>query len=208
MASNPLLSVILPQARETELTAEWCLKELKGVKHEIIVADTWADGYAESSGEFVSFLEKDCVLSKGYFKELLKVFGDKPSYRKLAMVTPVLGANSWDTKVYGYVLSPTSVIPSRIKSSAETYLIQIGFIPGALIRRSALGFIAPEGEDPMLESVNLSILFWNHGQRIALNPDVTYVSTDNLLDLAYHIEQPESPTLTLTIEMWHRELIG
>lgn len=203
-----LLSVILPNSQETELTEEWCRKELKGIDHEIIVDTNWSRGFLRAKGEFISFLEADCVISEGYFKKLLEVFKDKPSYRKLAMVTPVLGANSWTTQIFGYLLSPTSIMPSRIRSSSELYLIQIGFIPGAIIRRTSLVGVLPKNKDVMMESVNLSVFLWENGQRVALNPEAVYVSADDQLDLPYHVERQLVERLEPIITMWKRELIG
>jgi hypothetical protein len=203
----PTLSVVIPESKETELTELWCRKELKKINHELIIAHDWRTGYQQANGEYVAFIEKDCVLSEGYFKALLALFDNK-SYRKLAMVSPALGVNHWQTKVYGYRLSPTSVLPSQIKSSTDPYLIQIGYIPGSIIRRSALGNVAPSDVDVMLESANLSIYFWIHGKRIIIHPDVTYVSTDDLLDLPYPMDSVMTKSLIETMAMWSRELIG
>ena len=207
-ASKAVLSVVIPHSQEAVLTEEWCLAELKGIDSEIIVAPTWKDGYSRVNGEFVSFIDHDCVLSPGYFKKLLSVFKDNPTYRKLAMVTPVLGVNSWDIKVFGYILSPTSIFPSRIRSSSDVYLIQIGYIPGAIIRRSALETASPIDGDHIIDSVNQSIRLWNKGQRIAIDPSVTYVSTNAELDLPFNVDRAVDAELEATIAMWKREMIG
>jgi hypothetical protein len=181
---------------------------LRYTRHEIIVASSWRAGYRQSHGEFVCFLEPDCVLSDFYFEKLLSVFDDKPSYRKLAMVTPTLAVNDWDSKIYGYILSATSVIPSRIKSSSESYLIQIGYVPGAIIRRSAMGLTPPRNKDNMAESLQFSLWFWDNGQHIALDPDVTYVSTDTSLSLPFHVDYLRPKTVGNVRSLWKREMIG
>lgn len=204
---HPTISVIIPLSPEAVLTEEWCRDELEGISHEIIIAPDWRTGYLGTKGEFVCFMERDATLSKGYFKELLKVYRENPTFRKLAMVTPTLGVNAWETKIYGYLLTSTSVMPSRIKSSSEGYLIQVGFIPGAIIRRSALGKVAPQDEDVLTESVNVSVYFWNHGQRVLIHPGVTYVSTYEKLDIPFNVDPP-SLELQETMTMWKREMVG
>lgn len=201
------LSVIIPASQEGELTAELCSKQLEGIKHQIIMANNWKVGLVAAEGEYVCFIEKDAILGPNYFKTLLGVFHERMSFRKLAMVAPALAVNDWKKLVYGYRVSPTSILPSHLKSSTSTYHIQIGYIPGALIRRSALGHLAPAEKDPMMDSVNLSMYFWNNGQRIALTPDAVYVSTDELLDLPYHIKQDQK-AVGKTIEMFKQEMIG
>lgn len=204
--SSLSLSVVIPPSKEAELTKEWCEKELKNIDHEILICD-WEVGMCAAQAEFICLLEADCVFSKGYFKKLLAGFSNKPSYRKLAMVTPALGLNAWEARVYGYLITTTSVMPSRIKSSRDTYLIQMGFLPGAIIRRSSLP-IVPITADILTASMDMSIFFWNHGQRVALNPEVTYVTTNQQYGIARMIADLAESEMTNTRELWKRELVG
>lgn len=202
-----MISVIIPHSLESELTKEWAIAELTGLDHEIIMDDSWAEGAKKAKGEYVCFLEKDCVLGGDYFSSLLANFTDNPSFRKLAVVAPNLGVNSYKQLVYGYRLTPTSVLPSELSSSRSAHLIQIAYIPGALIRRSALGSLSVGQTDPMMDSVNLSIYFWNNGTRILLDPDVLYISTDEALKLPHQFD-PIATNLADLTEMWARELVG
>ncbi len=201
------LSVIIPSSQEGEWTAELCSQQLEGIKHQIIMANNWKVGLVAAEGEYVCFIEKDAVLGPDYFKTLLGVFHERMSFRKLAMVSPALAVNDWKKLVYGYRISPTSVLPSHIKSSTSTYHIQVGYVPGSLIRRSALGNLAPADKDPMADSVNLCLYFWNNGQRIALTPDAVYVSSDDSLDVPFHASHNKTQ-IGKTIEMFKQELIG
>lgn len=201
------LSIIIPFADESELTREWCLNDLKGISSEVIIAKDWATGYAMSEGEFVCFLEPDCVFSPGYFRELIGLFDINPSFRKLAMITPVLAVNDWKKQVYGYRLATNGILPISKQSSSEVYLIQLGYIPGAIIRRSALSSLAPTYlADILTQSIKLSIYFWNNGQRVALNPRVVYVTTNE--DLNQPLLMEHVIDLAPLMDMWRRELIG
>jgi hypothetical protein len=200
------ISVIIPKSREGDLTKEWCLRQLNGIDHEVIVAKSWQDGLKKTTGEFVTFVEKDCVLSPNYFITLLAVFSERPSFRKLAMVAPSLGVNSWKNKVYGYRLKSNIAMPIKQTNSNEPHFSQIVYLPGTLIRRSALGSLVPNDKDVMLDSFNFSLYFWGNGNMVILHPAVTYVSTDEELDLNYHIDEPgDYDAIT---KMFRREMIG
>lgn len=198
------LSVIIPRSPEAVLTKEWCVQQLGGDNYEIIIAKTWQRGLDKAKGEFVTFLEKDCVLGPNYFATLLDAFDERPSFRKLAMVAPTLGINSWTKKVYGYNLYPNKVVPINERPSSEPHRVQIAYLPGAILRHSTINAIAPKRDDFMLDSVNFSIYFWNNGNMILMHPGVTYISSDEQLDLPYHIDTPlDYPALS---KMFRREM--
>lgn len=204
------ISVVIPRSQEGVLTAEWAAKELAGINHEIIVSKTWADGAKKATGDFVCFLEKDCVLGKGYFKQLLEGFEDKPSFRKLAMIAPAIGVNSYENIVYGMRIARTDVYPAYIPSSSSSYLVQIAYIPGSLIRRSSLSSLSPVKSVTMLDSINFSLSLWGSGQRILLNPRSLYVSTNLFLDEPYGFD-PNNNSIENRMEvadLFRREEIG
>ena len=203
-----MLSVILPSSPETELTYQWCAEQLKGMEHEIIIAPDWQSGYMIAAGEFISFLEKDCVLSDDYFKSLLKGFNDKANYRKLAMICPAIGANSYTKKVYGYITTPTSIMPSFVKSSSNEYLIQVGYIPGAIIRRSALDNLIMQMDDVVDASANISIYLWNTGKRIVVNPNVLYISKEKQVEIPSNIAWSDLAPGDDVVDIWRKEGVG
>lgn len=200
-----MISVIIPKSLEGELTVDFARDELVGIEHEIIVAHDFNEGLARASKPFVSFLEKDCVLSPGYFGQNLKLFGTH--FRKLAMVVPALGLNSWDDKLYGYSVYDGIVRPLKRPASQEPHLIQVGYFPGAIFRTSVLQEISPvfNGHD-LYKSVDLSLQIWSLGSRCILNPHTTYVSTAEKLGNNYATTLFDDKIYDLS-KLWHRESI-
>ena len=198
------LSVIIPPGPEAILTQEWVELELSGTEHEVII-DSWDSGAKKVKKEFVCFLENDCVFTKNYFLNMLDIFDDKPRFRKLAMVSPVLAVNDWDCLVYGFKLEPDRVMPRAYPSSRSSHLVQIAYLPGSIIRTSSLGSLSPKGKDTMLDSINFSLYLWNHGQRLILQNSSTYCSTQDDLDMAYPIEVGNEADLQV---MFNQEMIG
>lgn len=204
--SSPTLSVIIPRSQEGELTKEWAEKQLVGIDHEIIMPTRWSMGLRRAKGEFICFLESDCVLGPGYFTSLLAQFEDKPSFRKLAMVCPVLGINSYDNRVYGYRMAPKDVYPAFIPSSSSPYFIQIGYVPGAILRRSSILESPPHVRDPLLDSTIISLGLWTSGQRIMMVPGTLYISTQEDLDVPFWYDRDER-ALGIS-QIFKRETIG
>lgn len=205
-ANIPLISVIVPPGPEAVLTMDWVRAQLKRSNYELI-NESWSIGAAQAAGEFVCFLENDCVLSEDYFYNLLHSFTDKRAYRKLAMVVPALAVNSWERYVYGYLLGPREITPVARPSSSEPYTVQIGYVPGAIIRRSALGVRFPLPEAGVRESAKLSAHFWTNGNYVLLDPRVSYVTTN--LEAADDLEQDMTlEYVEPLLELFAREYIG
>jgi hypothetical protein len=180
--SKIILSVIIPKSQEAELTFEMAQHELKGIEHEILVSENWITGLKKARGEYVCFLEKDCLLTPRYFAKLLENFENKPSFRKLALVAPTTGVNSYENKIYGLKITPNDIYPSFIPSSSSSYLVQAAYFPGSIIRRATIGDFIPLEESIILNSVNLSLWLWHTGQRVMIDPKTLYISTDETLD--------------------------
>lgn len=164
-------------------------------KYEIVFTDSWDNGIKESSGDYVCLTDKIFMISPKYTKTLLRSFTSH--YRKLAMVSPAIGLESWEHKLYGYYLDSSEIIPLFQPSSLLPYFVQVGPIVGALIRKSSLKDIHFT-EDEIIDSVNLSLHFWSTGQRCILNPNAVYYSFvwDNqaipeYIDLPNNIEDIE-----------------
>lgn len=208
--NTPVISAILKRSNESLLTYEWARKQLKGFSHEVILAPDWKTGYEMAKGDFICFLEDDCVLSDNYFKKLFSVFGKNTLYRKLSMVCPAVGLNSWESRSYGYLLSPSSVLPSFVRSSGSFYMIQIAYIPGSIIRRSAMGnkLIDINDENLLFDSANLSIFLWSNGGRIGIEPQVTYVSTNPDAGKGISYRSADQEAVDPIVAMWKREMIA
>lgn len=206
-----MLSVIIPEGKKSKLTELLCLKELRGLEHEIIHAPTWRLGLEAAKGEFVCFVEPECDVSQDYFAKNLDIFTSQPLYRKLALVASAVDVAESHHKLYGYLLSLEgslpSLIPSRIQSSNEPYNVQVAYIPGAIIRRSALDNVELVVDDPIAASIRLSVDFWLKGTRLCINPNTLYSSGAVGFDIPMHISGiPEG--VSALIPMFRRELIG
>lgn len=123
---------------------------------------------------------------------------------KLAMIASCLGIRDFGNRIYCYELDKVTddkgkldtgesieikswhIQPSRDKLDMELYQVQVGFVPGAVIRMSAIKDIIEDelwdGEDLVKLSTALSFYFWDTGRRIRLNPNTTYVSSNGSLE--------------------------
>lgn len=206
--SNPLISVVLPALPESVLTAEWATQELQYIPHELIVAPTWVLGAMKATGEYICFLEADCYFGEDYFENLLEHFESQSAFRKLALVAPAIGLNSYTARLYGYLLDPSGLAPVTKPSSVAPYFAQIVYLPGALIRRSALGFLSP-GQFPLEDSATACLYFWSHGQRVVIDPDTLYVTTNANLGEGYNFRNPISRAKAEhMLDLFNREEIG
>ncbi len=205
----PKLTVVIPKSQEGDLTYEWAKRELAEIDHEIIMPLRWSAGLGRAKGEYICFLEKDCVLAPRYFASLMDQFVDKPSFRKLAMVSPALGINSYNRLLYGYRVRGRDVYPSLVPSSTSPYQIQIGYVPGSIIRRSAIGALSPRAQDAVTDSVNMSLYLWSNGQRVIIVPTTLYISTDVNLDSPYWFRRSHNiHDMAKVIQQFKREEIG
>lgn len=196
-----LLSVITPDNQPG--MAQMLEKELNGIDAEIII-NNWDDGLRQAKGNFVCLLEKNSAVKSGTIRENLAVFTEKPAYRKLAMVSPLVDIDA-QTYVLAYEKGLTakqtvalgSVVPARI-----------GCIPGSIIRASSLKKY-PEKLDteyPIQDSSGLSIFFWENGLRICRNPDTLYYAPEDFHSGTSLIEThvPSSQVL----DIWQHEMIS
>jgi hypothetical protein len=191
-----MLKVILQTCNEPkvlELTKENIGKELRSVRDsELVVSDGWWGDIPDS--DYVCYIECDCLVSSGYFSSMLGLFLKNPHYRKLAMLCPSTGINYWHDRVFGYFVGrewsdDTNKIrtknkhlyPIKDKKSTSPYPLQVGYLPGSIIRTSALKDIMKTSiqADNMNElSCKISLAFWDTGRRVHLNPNSTYVTTN------------------------------
>lgn len=210
MRTFKVLSLIIPFGAKSQWAEIVCRHDLMGLDYEIIHAKSWEEGLARAHGEYISFIDSDADFSQDYFRENMALFTNKKFFRKLAMVASAVDVKT-NHKVYGYLLSlsgsfPT-VSPSRIKSSNEPYVIQIGYVPGAIIRRSVLKH-GIRLKDPLTDSIRFSLDMWLDGSMLYLNPNTSYIphSLDGLTS-PLHIINPPDRYETLP-PIWKSRMVG
>lgn len=199
-----MLSIIILNNDEptvVELTYDNLRRELlsvAGAATEIIISDSWLQGIAQAKGDYICMVEADCLVSSGYFSSNLGLFKRMAQYRKLAMMASCVGIDNWGNRVYCYRLEEETkgtqensvtywrVAADRTKRANGLYNVQIGFMPGAIIRKTALREAVKHVDFTKLDTVQLStqlsFYFWNTGRRVMMNPNTTYVSTDKTLE--------------------------
>ncbi len=190
-----IVSVITPDESLRKLVQS----DLIGIESEVIIAN-WKEGFEQSSGQFIYFLEKDSDYRGGLFIRGLIDMVIKSSFRKLAMVCPVVEELGRDRSVYGYKCDDG--VTTVLKRPGDyIYPIQIGYIPGSIIRRSALEANLPDLDGTTLQnSVEFSIALWSKGLRIHLDPGMTYQVDKMDSQLFKKIPVSEETRL-----IWHKE---
>lgn len=189
-----MLSVVILDSNEPnviKLTYENLFKEIKQIPDaELLVSPDWFDALPAINNKYVCFVEADCLVSSGYFSSQIGLFQKNPYMRKLAMLSSAVGVNNWATRVYGYRLGDNyteGVIPVTGKVSGAIHPIQMGYVPGSVIRVSMLHNaldtlkISDHTKMDNVElSARLSIAFWQQGDgnRVHINPNTTYVTTE------------------------------
>lgn len=197
-----MLTVIIPNTDEPtviRLTYDNLRRELSSIDgSELLIAKSWEAGLQQAKGEFVCIVEPDCLVSSGYFSSNLSLFLKNDHFRKLAMIASCLGVDNWGNRIYNYKLDKVTsgnrklsvsywrIAPERKKKTHILYPAQVGFVPGAIFRRSALAEVAKEigfkSKDLVELSTKISFHFWASNRRILVNPNTTYVSTDRSLE--------------------------
>lgn len=194
-----MLSVILPRTDEPtvlQLTQENLQKELGSVPGaELLLADNWEDGIMRARNDFICLVEPDCLVSSGYFASNLGLFTKSDHFRKLAMVTSAVGLDNWANRIFGYKLesieygdpkvmstSEMEIRPVKTKTQNSLFAIEIGFLPGAVIRKSVARYLLNEFKQLRTKnlvqlSTETSFRLWETGRRVHVNPNTTYVST-------------------------------
>lgn len=194
-----MLSVIIKNDGEdnvVQLTYENLWRELKDIPgSELIISEDWFDYLPKIRNGYVCFVEADCLVTEGYFKKQLKEFRHNPG-RKISMLTAKTAVNHWDNCFYGYYIDyvyTKNILPSMAKKSTGAYPVEIGYMPGAIIRASMLKEVLSDNviraDDLLLLSSELSLAFWRQGKDgvaklvqngnpVYVNPNVAYVTTD------------------------------
>jgi hypothetical protein len=189
------------------------LNEINGA--EILLEDSWTEGLKKVRTPYVCLVEADCVLSAHYFSSnfnLLKknhsqAIGGKGSgrgmggggYSKLSILSSAIGIKKFDNRIFNYRLAKVNDInvnnvtgkswhiqPEREKLDIYLYAVQIGFVPGAVMRMTAISDMIDKvnWDQPNLVKLSTEVCFhlWNTNRRITLNPSTTYVSNLDSLE--------------------------
>jgi hypothetical protein len=197
-----------------QMTQSDLVKQLGSINGaEIILEDTWSEGLKKVRTPYVSLVEPDCVFSANYYTSnmgIMKKAHEKVQghvgqpeggggYQKLAMIASCFGVKNFANRIYSYELDKVRegmeingvqmkgwhIQPDQTKRSNKLYHVQVGFIPGAVIRMSAIKDIIEDalwnGNDLVKLSTALSFYLWDSGRRIQVNPNTTYVSNDDFL---------------------------
>jgi len=214
-----MLSVIILEGDEPnviKLTYENLFKEIKQIPDgELIVAKSWFDAIPVIKNKYVCLVESDCLISSGYFSSQMGLFKKNPYMRKLAMLSSAVGVNNWANRVYGYKLGENyveGIIPVIEKTSSAVHPVQIGFVPGSVIRvemlKRALETVKVPAhvQDNLVRlSTDISLAFWNQGDgnRVHINPNTTYVTTEDYVNEIYKTEVKPGKL----VEMFRKEVI-
>lgn len=193
-----MVSIIIKNDGEPkviELTYDNLYREIKDIPGaEIIVADHWGDPLNRIKNNFVCFVEADCLVNSGYFTSQLGLFKKNTHYRKLAMLASSVGVNNWANKFYGYSVGndyTKGIVPVKDKKSKAPYPVQIAYIPGAIIRTNMLKEALSKlklangiEQDLVYMSTVISLHLWlqGDGNRIYINPNTSYVSTEDYIN--------------------------
>lgn len=212
-----MLSVILKDNGEpsvVQYTFENLYTELKDISgSELLVKQDW--DIKDIKNQFVCFVESDCLVSNGYFKNLLMAF--KILSPRVCILTSSTAIKYWDNKIYGYSLSPdyqSTIIPNRKQKTSKPYAVQVGYIPGAIMRTSSLKrlFLPYDADkDLVYYSCKISLNAWNNGitvdpkhpdgqlgTQIYINPSTVYATTEEYVnDMADFHESIEGNLMTL-----------
>lgn len=218
-----MLTVVIKDSGEkkvTDFTYELLWKELKDIPgSHLFVSEDWFDGMADRTNKYICFVEADCLVSSGYFASMLGLLKKDPFNRKLAMMSSTTGVNNWANRFYGYSLHNVSkfgaeayVRPNRDKNSSQVDAVQMGYVPGSIIRVNMLQKVMDEypkltemQDDLVKFSAVMSLAFWSQGDgnRVHLNPNATYVTTEEYVNDIPHYELP----IKKLVEKFERETI-
>lgn len=217
-----MLSVIIHDNGEPNVvkyTYEDLFSELKDIQgSELIVATDWFEALKHVKNSYVCLVEADCLVTPGYFQKQLDGLVKAP-LRKIAMLSPVVGVNHWDNKFYGYRVGgpyTDAVMPVTKRKSTGLYPVQIGYLPGSIIRikmlKEALQMLEARSSwqnDLVFLSAQLSMAFWHqsiggasgqNGNPVYLNPSVTYITTEDYVNDIGHFDLQTMDIMTKFIK--------
>ena len=221
-----------------QMTQSDIIKQLDSILGaEILLEDTWLAGLRKVRTPYVCLVEADCTLSASYllnnYNLLVKTNlkgktgkgsgGDRGGggYTKIAMLASCLGVKNFGNRIYNYKLTKVKDIningvtgkswhvqPHREGLDIRMYMVQVGFVPGAVLRMSsikdAINKLDWDESNLVKMSTDISFYLWGSGRRVALNPSTTYVTTQNLeKTLLFDVKVPD-----MAANIFQKEYIG
>lgn len=215
-----MLTVIIKTNGEenvVKMTYENIWREIRNIPDaRIIVANHWLDVLSDVKTNYVCFVEADCLISSGYFSSQIGLLKKNSFFRKIAAMTSATAVEQWHNKFYGYSLGDNyidGVIPNKENKSSSPYPVQIGYIPGAIMRVGMLKQLLANSdinngveEDLVQMSTLLSLGFWKQGDgnRVHINPNASYCTTEKYVNDIGKFQFPSPGTL---VDMFHKESI-
>lgn len=233
-----MITVIIRRTDEPKvihMTQNDLAKQLDNINGaEVLLEDSWRVGLQKVRTPYVCLIEPDCVFSASYFVNNVGIMKKTNAAHgggntKVAMLSSCLGIRDFGNRIYNFELDKVKVPsvgnmtskgeaiqikswhirPFRDKLSLKVYPVQVGWVPGAIIRTTAIKDLLDEDmwDDPDLLrlSTALSFYFWDTNRRIHLNSNTTYVTNE---------KKWENPPLfdvtvpTKVANIFHQELIG
>jgi hypothetical protein len=233
-----MITVIIKRNEEPkviQMTESEMVKQLDPILGaEILLEDSWTEGLRKVRTPYVCLVEADCTLSGQYLlsnyglmkKSQSHATGGKGSGRgmggggftKLAMIASAIGIMNFGNRIYNYRLEKVKennmvkgwhMQPVRDKLDIRLYSVQVGFVPGAIMRMSSINELIDDmqWDQPDLVKMSTEICFrlWDTGRRIALNPSTTYVTNDNIYEHPplFNVKVPDK-----VANIFQREYIG
>lgn len=214
-----MLTIIIKRNDEPtviHLTQHAIMKELNAIADaEILLSDSWTEGLKKVRTPYVCLVEADCVLSSNYLTSNYGLMKKRSTGSpkgggalRTAMLASCLGLKAFDQRVYNYhvelLATPNNLRlktfqarPYREKHNMKVYPVQIGFVPGAILRYSSIkdGIDRIKWDQPNLVklSADVSLWLWDTNRRVEMNPNTTYVSNQEYLGdpPPYHLVVPD-----------------
>lgn len=217
-----MLSVVIVDSHEPnviKLTYENLWREIKNIPDaELLVTDDWVGALEKIKNTYICFVEADCLVSSGYFESQTGLFKKNSHFRRLAMLSSATAVNDWHNRFFGYELGndySDGVIPNTKKKANVPQAVQVGYVPGAIIRVSMLKKLLGNldisnawWDDLTSLSAKLSIGFWmqSDGNRVHINPNATYCSTDERINDINNVQLVQSD-VDAALKKFKRECI-
>lgn len=220
-----MISVVIVDNHEpnvVQLTYENLWRELKEIKDaELLIKDEWFD-VSGVKNNLVCYVEADCLVNGGFFASQMGLLKKDPMRNKIAVLGTATAVNDWGNRFFGYhfVKSGWSgltkdgirtkggyhIEPIKEKRSSVIYATQITYIPGAIMRKTAMQKVLTNIQynnswtnDLVYMSTMVSLGFWRNGfitkqsgrvggqsgspnSRVHINPNTTYVTTEDYVN--------------------------
>lgn len=179
-----------------QMTYKDIWREIKDIPNaKIIVTDNWIEEVAKVDTKYACIVEADCLLSSGYFHSLLGfIKKNDMELNKMAMMSSTTAVRNWAVRFYGFSVGNEhldKIFPNVKKKDTNRsfYTVQIGYIPGAILRTKFLKQIVEDikpqlswHKDTVFLSAQLSVGFWEKNWMVYIAPAVAYCTTEDYVN--------------------------